>query len=94
MSKHNDCTSVGQMLDHAREAVDMLRDRSLKDLDENRMLELALVRLVEIIGEAAYRVSEEGRENHLPERGHSCPRQDPLAGWKTRPPVTVTVAVS
>ena len=63
MSKHDDRISIGHMLDHAREAVDMLRGRSRTDLDQDRMLELALVRLVEIIGEAAYRVSDEARDN-------------------------------
>lgn len=35
------------MLDHAREAVAMVQSRSRTDLDTDRMLNLALVRLVE-----------------------------------------------
>jgi uncharacterized protein with HEPN domain len=46
------------MLDHAREAVAMAESRSRSDLDGNRMLQLALVRLIEIVGKAAARVSE------------------------------------
>jgi uncharacterized protein with HEPN domain len=49
------------MLEHAREAVEMCRDRSREDLDTDRMLNLALVRLVEIVGEAANRVSKQGQ---------------------------------
>jgi len=49
------------MLDHAREAVDMAQGRKRADLDRDRQLNLALVRLLEIVGEAANRVPEEVR---------------------------------
>lgn len=62
MSKHDDRNSLRHMLDHAREAVTMIQDRSREALAQDRMLELALVRLVEIIGEAATRISEDTRE--------------------------------
>ena len=42
----------------------MASARSRADLDSDRMLELPLTRLVEIIGEAATRTSEEIREAH------------------------------
>jgi len=61
MTQHDDIVRLGHMLDHAREAIDMLRGRERADLDRDRMLELALVRLIEIVGEAATRVSDEGR---------------------------------
>jgi uncharacterized protein with HEPN domain len=54
-----------QMLEHAREAVEMSTGRTRSDLENDRMLQLALTRLVEIVGEAAARVSETGREQHL-----------------------------
>jgi hypothetical protein len=38
------------MLDHAREAVAMAAGRTRADLDTDRQFNLALVRLVEIIG--------------------------------------------
>jgi uncharacterized protein with HEPN domain len=44
------------MLDHSQEAIFLVQDKSRADLDENRMLNLALTRLLEIIGEAANRV--------------------------------------
>lgn len=44
------------MLDHAREAVDLTHGRVRSDLDSDRMLNLSLVRLLEIVGEAANRL--------------------------------------
>ena len=49
------------MLDAAQEALSFVQGRSRAELDENRMLVLSLVKDVEIIGEAAYRISEEAR---------------------------------
>jgi uncharacterized protein with HEPN domain len=56
MSQHDDQVFLKHMLDHAREAVKMVARKTQADLAQNRMLELALMRLVEIIGEAATRV--------------------------------------
>jgi len=39
----------------------MVHEKIRKDLESDRILSLALVRLLEIIGEAANRVSKEGR---------------------------------
>ncbi|MBL0927809.1 MAG: DUF86 domain-containing protein [Phycisphaerales bacterium] len=61
MSRHEDAVRLGHMLDHALEAVQMGAGRSRADLDSDRMLNLALVRLVEIVGEAANRVSKRGQ---------------------------------
>jgi uncharacterized protein with HEPN domain len=47
------------MLDHAREAVALVQGKRRVDLDSDRLLNLALVRLLEIIGEAANRIPEE-----------------------------------
>lgn len=51
-------TSLRQIVSHAREAVDMAEGRTRSDLSSDRMPELSLVRLVEVVGEAASRVSE------------------------------------
>lgn len=51
MPLDKDEVRLRHMLDHAREAVEIAGDYSEQDLASNRMLELALVRLVEIIGE-------------------------------------------
>jgi uncharacterized protein with HEPN domain len=47
------------MLDYAREAVSLAQGKSRSNLDTDRVLSLALVHLVEIVGEAASRVSRE-----------------------------------
>lgn len=60
MTRHDDATCLRHMLDHSREAVEMAAGRQRLDLNRDRMLELALVRLVEVVGEAATRVSLEG----------------------------------
>ena len=64
MPKHDDIVSLRHMLDHAREAVEMIASKTPEDLRKERMLELALVRLVEIIGEAAGRVSRTGQAKY------------------------------
>jgi uncharacterized protein with HEPN domain len=52
------------MLDYAREAVEMAKGKTAKDLDEDRKLALALTHLVELIGEAASQVPREVREKY------------------------------
>jgi uncharacterized protein with HEPN domain len=47
------------MLDHALEAVAMAKGKTRADLDKDRQPNLALVRLLEIIGEAATRIPKE-----------------------------------
>ena len=64
MTRHNPMVRVHHMLDHSREAVEMTRGRTRADLDRDRLLNLALVRLVEVIGEAASHVPEEFRSRH------------------------------
>lgn len=49
------------MRDHAQEVVALMADHSRDDLDSDRVLALAVVRLLEIIGEAASRVPIEER---------------------------------
>jgi hypothetical protein len=49
------------MLDAAREALSFLEGRTLDDLKRDRMLALSLVKELEIIGEAASKVSDEVR---------------------------------
>ena len=64
MSVDRDAVSLRQMLDHAREAAELLRGRNRSDLDSDRLLQLALVRLIEIVGEAANRMSEQAQRQH------------------------------
>ena len=53
MSRRDPETILRQILSHAREAVDICQGRNRTDLDSDRILNLALSRLIEIIGEAA-----------------------------------------
>jgi uncharacterized protein with HEPN domain len=64
MSRHEGDIRLRHMLDHAREAVAMASDRSRAELDTDRQLNLSLVRLLEIVGEAAGRVPAEERVRH------------------------------
>jgi uncharacterized protein with HEPN domain len=60
----NDLVRVRHILDAARQALAFMRGRARADLDQDAMLSLALVRLLEIIGEAARGVSATTRELH------------------------------
>lgn len=51
------------MLEHAREAIQLVEGRTRQDLDSDRVLSLAVVRLLEIVGEAAAGVSADARDN-------------------------------
>ena len=61
MTQHDDSVRLRHMLEHAREAVAMLRSRKRGDLDVDRMLGLAIVRLLEIVGGSAARTTPETR---------------------------------
>ncbi len=56
----NDEIRLRHMLDAAREARSFIQAQSRRDLDLSRMLDVALVRDIEIVGEAAARISEDG----------------------------------
>ena len=64
MSKPDNLTRLRHMRDAAVEAGEFIRDHTRNDLDTDRMLTLALVKDIEIIGEAAGRVSEDCRARH------------------------------
>jgi uncharacterized protein with HEPN domain len=59
MSRNDPETALRQILAYAREAVFIIQGKTRADLDQDRLLNLALTRLLEIIGEAANRVPEE-----------------------------------
>lgn len=58
MRKIDDLTRLKHIRDSAQEALFFVNNRTREDLDRDRMLSLALVRLIEIIGEAANNISE------------------------------------
>jgi uncharacterized protein with HEPN domain len=64
MSKRDDKVSIADMLSHAREALDLFGSRTRDNFFSDRMAQLAATRLVEIIGEAANRVTSEMKNRH------------------------------
>jgi uncharacterized protein with HEPN domain len=56
MSRHDPQVRLRHMLAYATEAVTLMRGRSRADLDIDRALGLAVLRCVEIVGEAASRI--------------------------------------
>jgi len=61
MSRHSGFVRLRHMLDSAREAVALVEGKTRRDLENTRLLQLGLTRLVEIIGEAAAGVPKELR---------------------------------
>jgi uncharacterized protein with HEPN domain len=57
----DDLVRLHHILDAAREALRFTRDRRREELDHDRQLTWALVKAIEIIGEAAGQLSEEAR---------------------------------
>lgn len=60
--RKDDAVRIRHMLDAANEAVSFMKGKNRRSLDKDRKLVLALVKSIEIIGEAAVRVSEDCRE--------------------------------
>lgn len=61
MSQPKDLIRLQHMLDYAREAVELIQDKNREELDNDRLLGLGLVRLMEIIGEAASRTTADSQ---------------------------------
>lgn len=85
MSERDDRLPMHQMLEHAREAIEVLRGKTRADLRADRTLQLALVALVGIVGEAARRVSVAGQASHpqIPWRQVIATRNRLLHGYDT-----------
>ena len=62
--RKDDLIRIRHMLDAGREAMGFAQGRSRADLATDRMLVLALVKCIEIVGEAATKVSLETRNLH------------------------------
>ena len=58
MSRHEDNVTLRQMLDHIEESLALAKNRTRADLESDRVFFLALLKLVEIVGEAATRTSD------------------------------------
>ena len=60
----DDNTRLRHMLDAGKEALAFSSGKTRKDLNTNRMLVHSLVRVIEIIGEAASKVSDDLKNNY------------------------------
>ena len=68
MTRRDDTIALRHMLAPAEEAVRAVQGRTRTNLDDDRLLALALIKLVEIVGEAAHRVSAatQGANDQIP----------------------------
>ena len=64
MPQHDPQVRLRHMLDYAREAITMMTGKTRADLDTDRILGLAKLRCLEIVGEAASRIPESVRQQH------------------------------
>lgn len=62
--KKDDLVYVGDMLELSRKGVAMLGGRDRSAYDDDEVLRIALAHIIQTIGEAARRVSEEFRQQH------------------------------
>jgi uncharacterized protein with HEPN domain len=62
----DDLTRLKHMRDASRKAIRFIQDKTRMDLESDEMLALSLVKCIEIIGEAASRVTRE-RQEWLPQ---------------------------
>lgn len=60
----DDLVYVGHMLDKAQETLSLVHGKTRQDYDRDTVLRLALTHLIQVIGEAARRVSTSFRERH------------------------------
>jgi len=76
--RKDDRVRLQHMLDAANEALTFIQGKNRADLDIDRMLALSLIRELEIIGEAASKISAETRSQNT-----SIPWQD-ISGMRNR----------
>jgi uncharacterized protein with HEPN domain len=64
MSRHDDAVRLRHMLDAARKAVSLVAGKARSEVAADELAQLALARLLEIVGEAAGKVSPEYQAAH------------------------------
>lgn len=60
----NDNVYAGHMLDKSRQAMELVKNKNRADYDNDPALRFALAHLVQVIGEAARRVSPDFQSEH------------------------------
>ena len=85
MSRRDDTVPMRHMLDYAREAVALVRQRSRADLDADRLLQLGLRQIIQVVGEATNRVSRDGQARYpdIPWRDAIAARNRIVHGYDT-----------
>lgn len=85
MAQHDDTVALRHMLEYSRTARRIASGRERRELDSDEMLRLALTRAVEVIGEAAFRVSSATRDRHphIPWRQIISARNRLIHGYDT-----------
>lgn len=64
MLPKNECVYIQHMIDNSNKAINFIKDISREDFNNDEKLRLALTHLLQVIGEAARRVSPEFRDKH------------------------------
>ena len=60
----DDISRINHIIEASEKALEFTKDKRRSDLDQDVMLSLALVRLLEIIGEASWGISEKLRSKY------------------------------
>ncbi|SPF41523.1 conserved hypothetical protein [Candidatus Sulfopaludibacter sp. SbA4] len=60
----DDLVYVGHMLDMSRKALELAKGKSREDFDRDEALSIALTHLLQVVGEAARRISRSFTEEH------------------------------
>lgn len=83
MHEAEDLVRIRHMLDAAGKAVEFTADCRREDLDEDEKLALSIVRLLEIVGEAANNISDDFQEKyyHIPWRQIGATRNRLIHGY-------------
>ena len=64
MSQDNDQIRLQHMLDAAKKIIDYTQGKTRQDLETNEMLSFAILRLLEVVGEAAKGISKNLRDEN------------------------------
>jgi uncharacterized protein with HEPN domain len=85
MTQHDENLRIRHMRDHGREALDLVRLVDRDTFNRDRLLQLGLARLLEIVGEAAARTPDSVKRQHptLPRREISDLRNRLIHGYDT-----------
>lgn len=83
MSQRDDTIGLRYLIAHAKEAIALAASRSRADLETDRVFELALTRLIEVVGEAAGQLSTDTtrRAPNLPWREMAGMRHKLIHGY-------------